>query len=121
MRVRCEPVVTFGEALEAALRERGLSGSELARRVSVSQSAVSKWIAGGSIEPANVFEVERVLDLHPGELSRLCGYLPLDAVPTSSPEDAIRTDATLSADTRDDLLVLLAQARKRRRATAKTR
>lgn len=114
-------VDAFAAALETILRDDGISGSELARRVGVSQSAVSKWLAGGAIEPENVFAVERALGKQGGELSRLMGYLPLDAVATLTPEDAIASDSTLSADTRGDLLAILERARARSRARAKSR
>lgn len=114
-------VKEFAAALDTILTDDNVSGSELARRVGVSQSAVSKWLAGGAIDPDNVFAVERALNRKPGSLSRLMGYLPLDAVPTLTPEDAIAADATLSADTRGDLLAILERARERRRHRAKAR
>lgn len=71
----------FGHGLSEALIARNLKQADLAELLSTTQSTVSAWINGRS-EPAaaTVFAIESVLELPPGFLSRLLGYLPLSVV-----------------------------------------
>ncbi len=71
----------FGTAVAGALAVRDLTQRALADALGVKQPTVSAWLSGES-EPASavVFELERVLELPPGHLSRHLGYLPPDAV-----------------------------------------
>jgi len=64
--------------------------------VNVTKQSVQAWRTGAS-EPSKekVRALERVFDLAPGALSRTLGYLPLDAVPVISVEDAIAADVRL--------------------------
>lgn len=89
---------------------RGVTQAELSKRLGgrVSQQAISEWIRGES-EPASwetIFEIERVLDIAPGELSSKLGILPLEALGTIE-------GAILKSDQIDDRLreVLLALVR----------
>lgn len=93
----------FGEALDLALnnRKRAWLGAEIARlcgkETPITASAVAQWI-DGTAEPARayVFAAEKVLELKPGTLSRLLGYLPVDAKPALSVIDAIDADTRLT-------------------------
>ncbi len=75
----------FGEALRVALAEREVRQVDLAKAIRTTQSSVSAWVTGAA-EPAarTVFMIERVLDLPPGSLSRILGYLPVDVEGPSS-------------------------------------
>lgn len=74
----------------------GVSRADLASIVakisgeSVSESAVSLWLAAKS-EPSRrkVFAIEEALGCNPGTLSRHLGYLPVNAVPATSIEEAL--------------------------------
>lgn len=70
----------FADALRITMAARGLKQSELAQGLGTSQAAVSAWVTGKS-EPAarTVFDMERLLELPPGSLSRPLGYMPLNA------------------------------------------
>lgn len=77
---------------------------------------VSLWERGGQQpRPDEVFALERVLDLVPGALSRLLGFLPLGARPVRSVPEAISADPQLTPDERDLLLVSYRSLRARRR------
>lgn len=98
----------FGQAVETALdgRSQAWLGAEVARDLGmaspISGSAVSQWIAGKTEpDPQRVFAIERALHLKPGTLSRFLGYLPLDAHPVLSVEDAIDADPRLTPPLRD--------------------
>jgi transcriptional regulator with XRE-family HTH domain len=83
----------FGHGLSEALLARGLKQADLAELLTTTQSTVSAWINGRS-EPAaaTVFAIEEVLELSPGFLSRLLGYLPLSVVGSRpSVEESIAT------------------------------
>jgi transcriptional regulator with XRE-family HTH domain len=103
----------FQAALATALNDRRMTGADLSRILGVSSAAVSLWLNSDSltIKPDNVFAIERALELAPGSLSRLLGYLPVDAAPAVTPEEAIVADATLSDDARELLLGALRAAR----------
>lgn len=97
----------FGHAVESALDGRSQSwlGAEVARAVGapspISGSAVSQWIAGKTEPgPDRVFAAEQILDLKPGTLSRILGYLPTTAKDVASVEDAIDADPKLSPPAR---------------------
>ena len=102
--------VLFGQALDRALnnRPRAWLGAEIARlcgkETPITASAVNQWVAGTS-EPDRryVFAAEQVLALKPGTLSRILGYLPLDAKPALSVLDAIEAAAELSERARRTL------------------
>lgn len=79
----------------------------LGDRIGVSQSIINNWLQGDRLpSPWRVFDMERALDLQPGSLSRVLGYLPASARSVVTVEDAIRADATLTARHRDALLAM---------------
>lgn len=101
----------LGRRLDAIGRSQTWVAWEVAREMGrdepYSQATVSDWISGRrGMAPEQVFAIERVLELEPGALSRLLGYLPADAVATVTVEDAIRADPTLSSQHRDAVLAL---------------
>lgn len=85
----------FGEAFERYRADRPRAW--LAEQLSVTGETVRKWGAGETEPPrASVFAVERALAVAPGTLSRLLGYLPLDAIAAPcSTLDAIDSDDDL--------------------------
>jgi transcriptional regulator with XRE-family HTH domain len=111
----------FRQALQRARRERGLSQRELSKALRLSHSTVSFWERGESIPTIdNIIELERVLDLQSGELSRLLGYMPLATMQQEmiGVLDAIVADPELGAEQRELLMTmyreLVRQARQRR-------
>lgn len=118
-----QDLVAFGRALAAELHR--MARSEFAHRVaevsgeSVSEAAVSLWLLGRS-EPSRqkVFAMEQVLEVRPGTLSRLLGYLPVGARTLATADEAIRADPNLS---RTAKRVLLAAYREARRSETRTR
>jgi transcriptional regulator with XRE-family HTH domain len=112
---------SFGESLRQALADRGMSQQELAERLGLnSQSVISQWISSThEPSPTRVFAVERHLDLRPGQLSRLLGYLPVDAVPALDVPSAVSADPGLSDQQKEAVLavyrVLIRPASRRRR------
>lgn len=96
----------LGQRLRARRLERGLSQEAVGAFVGVDKSMVSRWEAGEKIsEPAQVFALEQLLELGPGDLSRLAGYLPLAAVPVVTVEDAIIQDQQLRPRERQLVLI----------------
>lgn len=73
----------LGRAFKKARESAGISGSELARRLnatgisdSIEASHIYRWEAGG--RPLNlplIESAERVMDLSPGTVLRLAGYV----------------------------------------------
>jgi transcriptional regulator with XRE-family HTH domain len=108
----------FASAVSAQID--GMSRADLASHValksgeSVSEAAISQWTTGKN-EPTRrkVFALESVLGVPPGSLSRHLGYLPTDAVPAVSPEEAIAADTSLLSDTRAMLIAALESQRRR--------
>lgn len=107
----------FAAALSA--RIAGLDRKQFAAAVAkisgegVSPAAVSQWTTGKN-EPSRrkVFAIEKVLGEKPGALSRLLGYLPLEAKPAVTVEEALQADATLPPGVRNLLLAAVRDARK---------
>lgn len=67
----------FGQALQRACTDLGLSQRGLAAMVDVSQASVSQWLLGrASPRPDRVAALERALRLEPSSLARLLGYVP---------------------------------------------
>jgi transcriptional regulator with XRE-family HTH domain len=71
-------------ALSTAIGEAftviGISRSEAAQRLGVSEAAVSYWVAGQRVpDPDTVFALEQLLGCAPGELSRHLGYVPAES------------------------------------------
>ena len=92
---------SFGLALTLALRAASQTqawlGSSL--KPTRSQPVVSAWCRGEFVpeQPEDVFEIERVLGLSAGELSRHLGFLPVDMArcPPADVLSAIEEDAVL--------------------------
>lgn len=62
-----------------------------------SQPTAGDWLRRPEIQPpSRIFAIERALDLPPGTLSRPLGYLPVDARPVLTVEDAINADPKLN-------------------------
>jgi transcriptional regulator with XRE-family HTH domain len=99
---------TFGSVLEEALAARGRSQSWLAKELGVSAALISHWVTGTHEPPwRRVFQMEALLEVPPGTLSRVLGYLPPEAAaPTVSVEEAISQDPDLTADGRRLVLTL---------------
>lgn len=78
----------------------------------ISQASVSQW-ASGEHEPkrAVVFMMEVTLNLRPGTLSQLLGYLPLTARSTRSVAEAVAADTALTKKDRSVLLAVYSSLR----------
>ena len=114
---------TFGEALRLVLADRAMSQQELAEALGLSsQSVVSQWISGvHEPSPSRVFAIERELTVPPGHLSRLLGYLPINALPAVDVTTALQSDTSLTDQQRRAVIAVYetlrgpAQDPKRRR------
>ncbi len=118
MRATDEQRRAFQRALQRARRERGLSQRELARALGFSHSTISYWELGkGLPEPANVVELERVLELESGTLSRLLGYMPVATMQREMVGvlDAIMADPGLGARERELLATMYRELLRQRR------
>lgn len=117
----------LAQAIRTAMEEAGYTQRELGALVAhaegrdepYTQAFVSDWLAGRRpLAPDRVFTLERILGARPGSLSRLDGYLPLDAVPTKGVGEAIESAAELTPEQREDLLAqyetMVARTRARR-------
>lgn len=121
---------TFADELRSALSDSGRNqswlGAEAARieglASPIAQPQISKYLAGEATpEPRRVFAIEQALDLAAGSLSRLLGYLPVDAVPAVTVADAAEQDPWLTRDQRDDLVAVWETMRARTRARRELR
>jgi hypothetical protein len=107
----------FGRALRRRLEDLGRSrawlGAEVARLElgegsrPYTASAVTMWV-NGDTEPTRpkVWAIETALGAKPGALSRLLGYLPLDARPVATVPAAIDADPLLGDDARKVLVAV---------------
>lgn len=97
----------FGMLLGRALKVRAMKQDELAGLLGTTQSSVSGWV-NGKYEPgaATVFAIERTLSMEPGQLSRLLGYLPLEAASRPMSVDTTIAESPLLDD--EDKAVLIA-------------
>lgn len=106
-------------ALTWLLNERGLSQRELAAQLGrASYTPFYRWGEfKAEPQPAEVFAIEKILDVPPGTLSRHLGYLPPEArssAPTGvSFEEAIRTDPELNDLGRRTLRAVYAEVTKK--------
>lgn len=116
-------------AIRDALAERGMTQRELGAEVGhiekadpFPQQSVAEWLSGRvTIGPARVFAIERALKMQPGQLSRLEGYVPVDATPMLTPEEAIDLDPDINPMFRRLLAGTIAQARQESRASRSKR
>lgn len=107
----------FGRAVRQRLEDLGRSRAWLGQQVAAIElgdgarpytaSAVTMWV-NGDTEPTRpkVWAIEKALNARPGSLSRLLGYLPLDAKPVASVPAAIESDARLDAEGRRVLMAV---------------
>jgi transcriptional regulator with XRE-family HTH domain len=103
----------FRRVLAEARAKRRLSLAALGRAVGASKSAVAQWENGRSLPvPAKVPELERALELEPGALSRLLGYVPItsdDDKATLDVIESIRRDARLGEHGQELLITMYRQ------------
>lgn len=101
----------FGRAVRQRLEDLGRSrawlGAEVARLElgdgtrPYTASAVTMWV-NGDTEPTRpkVWAIEQALNAKPGSLSRLLGYLPIEARPVATVPAAIDHDGRLDEEGR---------------------
>jgi len=103
----------FRRVLAETRAKRRLSLSALGRAVGASKSAVAQWENGRSLPvPAKIPDLERALELEPGALSRLLGYVPIasdDDKATLDVIEAIRRDARLGQHGQELLITMYRQ------------
>ena len=103
----------FRRMLVETRARRRLSQRQLGKAAGVSKAAVSQWEVGRSLPvPAKVPNLERTLELEPGTLSRLLGYLPItsgDDKTTLDVIEAIRQDARLGEHGQELLIAMYRQ------------
>jgi transcriptional regulator with XRE-family HTH domain len=103
----------FREVLKKTRADRRLSLAALGRAAGVSKSAVAQWENGRSLPvPTKVPDLERALELQPGALSRLLGYLPItsgDDKTTLDVIESIRRDARLGEHGQELLITMYRQ------------
>jgi transcriptional regulator with XRE-family HTH domain len=90
----------FGQALQRAREECGLSQRGLADALGVSQASVSQWLLGQTApRPERVAALERVLRMEPSSLARLLGQVSDDdrAAPSVSVTQAAEADPRLGS------------------------
>ena len=108
----------FRRVLSKTRAERRLSLAALGRSIGVSKSAVAQWENGRSLPvPAKVPDLERALELAPGALSRLLGYVPItsgDDKTTLDVIEAIRRDARLGQHGQELLITMYRQLLRQR-------
>jgi transcriptional regulator with XRE-family HTH domain len=88
----------FGQALQRAREECGLSQRGLADALGVSQASVSQWLLGQTApRPERVAALEQVLRMEPSSLARLLGQVPYDdrTAPSVSVTEAAEADPRL--------------------------
>ena len=115
-------------ALTWLLGERGMSQRELADKLGRStHTPFYRWTdLKSEPQPSEVFDIERILGVPPGTLSRHLGYLPPEARPTvvagASFEEAIRADPELNDLGRRTLRAVYVEVTRRpQRQAARTR
>jgi transcriptional regulator with XRE-family HTH domain len=89
----------FGQALQRAREECGLSQRGLADALGVSQASVSQWLLGQTApRPERVASLEGILRMEPNSLAQLLGQVPYDdraASPWVSVTEAAEADPRL--------------------------
>jgi transcriptional regulator with XRE-family HTH domain len=112
----------FRRVLKETRARRRLSLAGLGRAAGVSKSAVAQWESGRSLPtPAKVPNLERALELEPGALSRLLGYLPITSGDDKTALDvieAIRRDARLGERGQELLITMYRQLLRQREQAA---
>jgi transcriptional regulator with XRE-family HTH domain len=114
----------FRRVLKETRTRRRLSLSALGAAAGVSKSAAAQWENGRSLPiPAKVPDLERALELEPGSLSRLLGYLPIasgDAKTSLDVIEAIRRDVRLGEHGQELLITMYRQLLRQREQPAQT-
>lgn len=119
--------LVLARAVREAAAEAGITQRELGAAVAriegrdepYTQAFVSDWMNGRQpIAPERLFAIETACGVRPGSLSRLVGYVPVDAKVPASVPDAISADMGLTPVQREDLI---AQWEGMRRRTAERR
>jgi transcriptional regulator with XRE-family HTH domain len=104
----------FGDALTQLLHERGISQSELGRRLGVTAQSVNLWTKGGRPSRENIERIEDELAVEPrGFLLNLAGYSTGGDQGEPTVESLIRADSGLDAEDKRVLLRIIAMARER--------
>jgi transcriptional regulator with XRE-family HTH domain len=119
--VTAEQKAAFRRALRRAREAAGYSQSGLSLEIGVSRSAAWQWEQGRAVPTErNVAALERKLQVQPGALSRLLGYLPAGAVEREmiSVIEAIEADPRLGERERELLSSMYRQLIKQREGTA---
>jgi transcriptional regulator with XRE-family HTH domain len=117
--VTAEQKAAFRRALRRAREATGQTQSGLSLKIGVSRSAVWQWEEGRAVPTEeNVAALERELQLQPGALSRLLGYLPAGAVEREmiSVIEALEADPKLGERERELLASMYRQLLKQREA-----
>lgn len=109
------PVKRFGDALTQLLHERGISQSELGRRLGVTGSAVNLWVNSRAKPSRDHLErIEDELAVDPrGSLLNLAGYSSDGEPGAATVESLIRADPGLDPEDKRVLLRIIAMARER--------
>jgi len=119
-----EQKAEFRRVLRETRLRRRLSQRALGRVASASPNAVSQWESGRSLPvPAKVPALERALELEPGALSRLLGYLPItsgDDKVSLDVIEAIRRDERLGQDGQELLITMYRQLLRQREQAARS-
>lgn len=117
----------FVRALTWLLKERGISQRELAARLGrASYTPFYRWFElKTEPQPAEVFAIERLLDVPPGTLSRHLGYLPPEAR-SSAPagasfDEAVQSDPNLNELGRRTLRAVYAEMTRKQPASKRAR
>jgi transcriptional regulator with XRE-family HTH domain len=108
----------FRRVLKETRIRRRLSLNALGNAAGVSKSAAAQWESGRSLPvPTKVPGLERALELEPGALSRLLGYLPIvsgDDKTSLDVIEAIRRDRRLGDHGQELLITMYRQLLRQR-------
>lgn len=75
---RAELAALIGGAIKQARTERAVSQGALAKALSIDQGSVSAWETGRNVPPVErLRQVEQALDMTPGSLTKLVGFIPV--------------------------------------------
>lgn len=113
-----EQLESFGRAIATALANKGWTTGALlsvagGKTDENKRKSVLTWMAG-KVEPSRpkVLEIERILELEPGELSRHLGWVPVGAEAVPTVEAAILADPDLTSSQKNILLAALQDFRR---------
>jgi hypothetical protein len=91
---------------EQAAEEEGRSGP-------YGQGTIGDWLRTGPPKPSQAFAIERALGVEPGSQTRFLGYLPLEARPALTIDEAVDADGGITEQMKRMLKTMAAQARQR--------